>query len=371
MANKTQTLAIAGAIIVILAIAGYAFLGPHGESQNKALSVSSNSVQNAGTTQVASPTQASGNKEKVTIRVPNESGTWVNLATIADAKGFFEEQGITLQWTGKIGGGGPGQLASIAGGSNDFGAAAVMAIINAQNSGVKIKAIAPEYVYDNESSGNWYVLDNSGITSAKDLIGKKIAVNTLKANQEWTIREYLRKYNIPISAVELVIVDTQKTGNPYLAEQVLRSGDVALISATEVTESKLLQTGGVKKLFSNYDVWGDNSGNPAYVVSDKFASEHPDTVKSFVAALAKAADFTNENPDEALKIIIQYNYPGIDAQAAKAIKAHHYPAHALISDSQVKSWIARMETEGDIKQGSITPADVYTNEYNPYYTKVN
>lgn len=348
---NNKFLALAGIVIVIIAGASLALLSNKDSSNNN-----------------INPTSNPKQKEYTIIRMPNES-TWVTLATVAEEKGFFEEVGIKIEWTGKIAGGGPGQLASIAGGSNDIGSAAVMAIINAINKGVKIKAVGPEYELDEVSSTKWFVLENSNIKSAKDLIGKKIAVNTLKANAEYTIKEYLSQNSIPFDKVELLVVDGSRVGNPFLAEGLLRKGEVDMISVSEVTEWKLLTKGGVRRITSNYEVWGKASGNPAYVVSEDFMKNYPDATRKFVSALAKAADYINANQDDALRITIKRNYGNIDPDAAKQIKTKSYPEHALISEEQVKQWIDRMVKYGDIKEGQIKPSDIYTSEFNPYFKR--
>ncbi len=346
---NNKVLALSGIVIVIIAGVGLALLSNKDNSNNNIAPTSN-------------PTQ----KDYTIIRMPNES-TWVTLATVADEKGFFEEEGIKIEWTGKIAGGGPGQLASIAGRSNDIGSAAVMAIINAINKGVKIKAIGPEYEID-EQANTWYVLENSSIRTAKDLVGKKIAVNTLKANAEYTIKEYLSQNEVPFDKVELVVVDPSRSGNPFLTEEIFRRGEVDVMPASEVIEWHLLKNGGVRPLVTYYDIWGKASGNPAYVVSEEFMKKNPDATRRFVTALAKAADYINANPEEALQIEIKRNFDP-NSEPAKHIKAHRYPEHALISEEQVKQWIDRMVKYGDIKEGQIKPSDIYTNEFNPYYKK--
>lgn len=349
MEKKIKVLALAGIVIVIIASAGLTLLSNKYDSNN-----------------IANPTSNPAQKEYTIIRMPNET-TWVTLATVADEKGFFEEDGIKIEWTGKVSGGGPGSLASIAGRSNDAGSAAVMAIINAISHGVKIKAVAPEYEID-EQANTWYVLENSSIRSAKDLVGKKIAVNTLKANAEYTIKEYLSQNGVPFDKVELVVIDASRVGNPFLTEELFRKGEVDMMSAYEVIEWKLLQKGGVRRLTSYYEIWGRASGNPAYVVSEDFLKKNPDATRRFVAALAKAADYINANPEESLQIVIKRNF-ALNAEAAKHIKAHRYPEHALISEEQVKFWIDRMVKYGDLKEGQIKPSDIYTNEFNPYFKR--
>lgn len=353
-----NVLALAGIFIVIIAGVGLTQLSDNNAS-NDAVNPAAASV----------PKETVKPKEYTIIRSPNESGGFVKLAMIADEKGFFEEEGIKIEWTGKPAGGGPGAMASIVGGSNDVASAAVSAIINAISRGVKVKAVAPEYEIIERTSSKRYVLENSSIRTAKDLVGKKLSVNTLKAAQEYTIKEYLLQNGVPFDKVELVIVDSAKLGNPFLAEALLRKGEVDAISASDVTEWKLLQTGDVRVLFTDYEVWGKASGKPAYVVGEEFMKKNPDAVRRYVSALAKAADFVNANPEEALKIDLKRNYAGSDPETAKYINAQHYPEHALISEAQVKQWIDRMVKYGDLKEGQVTPSDIYTNEFNPYYKK--
>jgi len=346
--SKKKLYIAAGVIIAIVVIAGVVL----------ALSLGTPAGKSATSSDVKSYT---------VIRIANETGSYVNLATIADAKGFFAEHGIKVEWIGPIAGGGPGQLAAMAGGSQDAGSAAISAIINAQVAGVKVKAVGSEYVTDSNSA-EWYALNSSGIKSANDLVGKNIGVNTLKAAQEWTVRKYLEENNLSIKNVNLVVVDTNKAGNPYLAEQLLRKGDISLISASDILQNKLVTGGGVTPLFSEYDVWGNASGKPAYVVTNDLIQKNPEAVKGFVAALAEAADYTNTHPEESLQIVIAADYPGINATVAKNIHAKTYPTHGLISESQVESWIAFLEKEGAIKAGVVKLSDVYTNEFNPYYS---
>lgn len=348
--KNVKVFAFAGIAVIVIAGISFALLSDKDNSNN-----------------IANPASKTLQKEYTTIRMPDET-IWVTLATVAEEKGFFEEEGIKIEWTGKLAGGGPGQLASIAGGSNDAGSAAVMAIVNAISRGVKIKAVAPEWEIEEQQSTNWYVLENSSIRTAKDLSGKKIAVNTLKANAEYTIKEYLSQNGVPFDKVELVVIDGTRVGNPFLTEELFRKGEVDMMSAYEVTEWKLLQKGGVRRIVSNYEIWGRASGNPAYVVSEEFMEKNPDATRRFVTALAKAADYVNANPEEVLQIVIKRNF-AVNAEAAKHIKAHRYPEHALISEEQVKLWIDRMVKFGDLKEGQIKSSDIYTNEYNPYYKR--
>ncbi len=347
--KSTKLFAFAGIAVIVIAGIGLALLS-NKDSPNDTVNTTLKPEQ----------------KEYIIIRTPNESGAFVKLATVADEKGFFEKEGIKIEWTGKPAGGGPGTLASIAGGSNDAGSAAVSAIINAISRGVKVKAVGPEYETDEQAS-KWYVLENSSIKTAKDLAGKKLAVNTLKAAQEYTIREYLSQNGVPFDKVSLVVVDSSKLGNPYLPEALLRKGEVDVIAASGITEWKLLQNGGARRIFSDYEVWGRASGKPAYVVSEEFMKKNPDAIRRFVTALAKAADYINANPEQALKIDIKRNYAGTDPEIAKYIKANRYPEHALVSEELVKQWIDRMVRYGDLKEGQIKPSDIYTNEFNPYY----
>jgi ABC-type nitrate/sulfonate/bicarbonate transport system substrate-binding protein len=141
----------------------------------------------------------------------------------------------------------------------------------------------------------FFVLDDSSIKAAKDLKDKSIAVNTLGAHLDYTIREYLRIHSLNRDDVKLVVVP-----GPRLDEALRhRQEDVVAVGAWQSPiAGKIAAEAGVRVLFTDHDVLGDIVfGNK--VMEKAFIDQHPQAVKEFVTASVKAADWAAEHPDEA------------------------------------------------------------------------
>jgi len=197
--------------------------------------------------------------------------------------------------------------------------------------------------------------------AAEDLKDKSIAVNTLGAHLDYTIREYLRIHGLNKDDVKLVTVP-----GPRL-DQTLRDrqADVVAVGAWQSPiAAKIAAEGGVRVLFTDHDVLGDIvlASND---MEKAFIDQHPQTVKEFVTAPAKAADCVAEHPDEARKLVAQILEKRGDNPAAAA----HWPGyglrqHALYNDHDIKFWLDVLVREGKLKPGQFSPEDIATNKYN-------
>ncbi len=193
--------------------------------------------------------------EDVTLRyMPSHGG--VNAHELAEKLGYFEGTGITLENSGYASGG-PESLMALAGGSIDIGSAATAAGLNAIIGGNDFVAAYPTQGIDDQVQSIFYVLEDSPITSIEDIPGKTVAVNTLGAHLDYTVREALHQKGLPQNAANLVTVP-----GPQL-EQVLRSGqaDVAAFGYWQTTfEGAARQNGGLRAVFDDTDVLGEIAG---------------------------------------------------------------------------------------------------------------
>ena len=88
---------------------------------------------------------------------------------------------------------GPASIQSVVTGDTDFGGAFHGAIIKLVAAKAPIKAVVGYYGADAETFQGFYVLEDSPIRNGRDLIGKKVALNTLGAHSEFMWREYLSR----------------------------------------------------------------------------------------------------------------------------------------------------------------------------------
>ena len=297
-----------------------------------------------------------GNKKQVTIRLPD---TLSDLAFVAEAKGFFEKEGIKIQWTGKQAHG-PANIVSIAAGQNDAGASISTAMIQARKAGNKVRIVIPSSISSEQKPlVRYLVLDRGPYQKPEDLIGQKVVASPQTISW-YPLVEYLKKKGLDPGKVEFITL--RDAGQQ---EQALRQGDVAAIAITEPIASLMKKRGGIKSILTDFDALGINQIG-GWAFSDDFINNNPEAVRSFVRAILAAVEFikTDEaNANEAEKIIEKRT--GIAARTPELLPAHQF----IVSEQDIAKWIDIVERNGSIKPGEIKPSDVFTNEFNPYANK--
>ncbi|WNR43649.1 ABC transporter substrate-binding protein [Paenibacillus roseipurpureus] len=265
---------------------------------------------------------------------------------------------------------GPQDIQSVVTGDTDFGGAFNGAIVKLIAAKAPIKPVISYYGVDEATWTGYYVLDGSPIKSAKDLIGKKIAVNTLGAHHEFVIKEYLHRAGLTaeeIKQVTLVVVP------PVTTEQTLRAAQVDVASLGGVLRDKALERGGIHPLFSDKDLFGIFSAG-SYVLTDKFIKNNPNASRKFVEATAKAIEWARTTPRE--EVVARYekiiNERGRkeDTSTVKFWKSTGIAGKGgVISDKEFDTWIHWLVDEGVIKDGQLQLKGLYTNEFNPFATE--
>lgn len=208
---------------------------------------------------------------------------------IAEELGYFAEEGIKLEYVGTVPS--PQLVASVVAGKIDVGAAHINRTIAGISAGAKIKAVVAGTETTQEIPHMVYVtLDNSPIKNAQDLVGKKVGIPTIGGRNEYTPYAYLKKNGItaPKGKIEVIIMPE---GN---LEQALRQGDID-VAGFHKNPGFLTARGGLKILFTDYDVFGTVGGGTPFYFSEKFIKEKPDVVRRFVKAVAKANDWADAN----------------------------------------------------------------------------
>jgi ABC-type nitrate/sulfonate/bicarbonate transport system substrate-binding protein len=94
-------------------------------------------------------------------------------------------------------------------------------------------------------------------------------------------------------------------------------------------------------------------------VNGAFARAHPQAVKDFVSAIAKAGNWVNAHPDEARKLTAERL--GIDVNL---VERYAYVKDLVVTEPPIQYYIEILEQAGKIPKGKVAVKDVYTNEYN-------
>jgi ABC-type nitrate/sulfonate/bicarbonate transport system substrate-binding protein len=263
---------------------------------------------------------------------------------------------------------GPQDIQTVVTRDVDFGGAFNGAVLKLLAAGAPIEAVMGYYGVDEQTWGGYFVLENSPIQSPGDLIGKKVAVNTLGAHHEFVLREYLSRNGFSkeeIAQVTLVVVP------PVNAEQAVRQGQVEVAVLQSVLRDKALERGGLRKLFSDYDLFGKFTAG-SYVMTHDFSRERPRAARHFVQATARAIEWARGQPRETvvarLESIVARRGRAEDASSIKYWRSTGVAGTGgLIRDSDFATWIDWLVKDGQLRPGQLELKDIYTNELNPYF----
>jgi ABC-type nitrate/sulfonate/bicarbonate transport system substrate-binding protein len=284
----------------------------------------------------------------------------VTLPELAEDLGYLGN--VKLKWVGNTTSG-PQDIQSAATGQTDFGGAFAGAVVKLVEAGAPVKAVVNYYGEDEKTFSGFYVKNDSPIRGPQDLIGKKVAVNTLGAHSEAVTDTWLEKNGLTpdeIKQVQLVVLPPNDT------EEAIRRGQVDVGSLSGVLQDNAIAAGGLRSLFSDYGLFGAFAGGQ-YVFRTDFLAQNPDTVKTFTTGVAKAIEWERSTPrDQVIQRftqIIEKRNRGESTRNLQYWKSAGVPKAGIISDTDFSRWEKWLNETG-IVSGSVTPSKYYTNEFN-------
>ncbi|MEU4595813.1 ABC transporter substrate-binding protein [Nocardia sp. NPDC023988] len=306
------------------------------------------------------PTTADG---KTVLRYQGQTGL-VTPYELADELGYFSK--ISLRWEGDTTSG-PANIQAAATKQIEFGSAFNGAVVKLAAGGAPVRSVLSSYGSDDKSFTGYFVREDSGITSARDLIGKKVGVNTLGAHHEFVTREWLHQQGLTeaeIKQVQLIVVP------PVNTEEALRSGQIDVGALNSVWRETAVGRGGVRPLFTDTAIFGEFDYG-TYVFRTDFIAQNGEAVADFVQGTARATRWLQVTPreeaiakfteiitargrNENLKLLDYWRSAGIPVPGA------------VIAEKEIQIWIDWLVRNGELPAGKIAAKDLYTNEYNPY-----
>lgn len=273
---------------------------------------------------------------------------------LAAELGYFDGTGITIENVGYATGG-PASLIALASGDVEIGSAATSAVLNSIIGGNDFVAAYPSNGINDEVQSIFYVLEDSPIRDIKDIAGKTVAVNTLGAHLDYTIREALHSVGLPSDAANQIVVP-----GPQL-EQVLRSGqvDVSAFGYWQTTfEGAAKKNGGLRAIFDDTDVLGEIAGG-FIVLRRDFIEKHQQAAKVFVEQSERALDYARENPEETKKIFAKaLAERGESPDIAQYFRGYGVRPGGKAVERDLQFWIDVLVREGKLKEGQLSASEI-------------
>lgn len=314
--------------------------------------------------ETASVAADSAEFERLSLRYQGFAGQ-VTYPELAEDLGYLDP--IRLEYVGNTISG-PQDIQTVVTRDIDFGGAFNGAVIKLRAAKAPITAVIGYYGVDEHTWSGYYVLDDSPVRSARDFIGKKVAMNTIGAHQEFVLREYLTRGGLTreeIKQVTLVVVP------PVSAEQSLRQRQVDVAVLGNILRDKALERGQIRSVFTDHDLFGVFTAG-SYVLMNDFLRDHPKTSRRFVEATARAIEWARAAPREQVVVrmqrIIERRGRNEDTSATKYWRSTGVAGEGgLIQEREIQIWLDWLVKAGELKPDQLDSSSLYTNDLNPFH----
>jgi len=309
------------------------------------------------------PARPASGYETLELRYQGNNGI-ITPAELAEDLGYLAP--VRLSFVGSTISG-PASVQAVVTGDTDFGGAFNGAVIKLIAAKAPIVAIVGYYGVDDRRQSGFYVLNESPITGARDLLGKKISMNTLGAHSEFMVKEYLFRAGLgreDAQQVTLVVLP------PVNGEQVLRQKQVDVAILGDIYRDRIIERGGARSIVSDYQMFGEFTAG-SYVMMKSFIRDNPNTARKFVDAVGRAVEWARHTPREQViarfRDIVAKRGRNEDGAALKYWRSYGVAGRGgLISDGDFQIWIDWMVKDGELEPGKLPVRELYTNDLNPF-----
>lgn len=210
-------------------------------------------------------------------------------------RGLFRDEGIDLILTNT--GASADVVSAIIGGSLDVGTGGPTTVLIAAGRGLPMRIFsalnqAPESDADlGHLASAIMVPEDSTIKTAKDLSGKKLAVNALKGVGEIGIRNWMEKNGADAGAIQFV-----ELRFPDM-QAALKAGRIDAIWQPEPFVA-IGTGGGLRILGVNPEALVPGATLGVFFCTASYCEKSPQVIEKFRRAMDKAAAYANANPTE-------------------------------------------------------------------------
>jgi ABC-type nitrate/sulfonate/bicarbonate transport system substrate-binding protein len=230
--------------------------------------------------------RAAATLENIKVSYAVLSAAYMDHVTAME-KGYFRDEGLNVEVL-RMGGG--VATPALLSGQLHFSSSAGSSLSAAVRGGpLKI-------VYTNLSRPSYYlVATNPSIATARDLIGKKVVINSFGDTGHLATILYLKKYGINPSSVLFITVGRNEVRLPALMSGAV---DASPLAPRELVKLGLQKQKVIADLGKEIQlVWN------GVAVSNRLLAENPALVERFLRAIVKGREYARRNRDETIAII--------------------------------------------------------------------
>lgn len=245
-----------------------------------------------------------------TIPLENSAQAWY-----AKEMGFFAKEGLDVEMTSIQSG--SAVTAAVLSNAVDVGFSSIIPLAIAHNKNILLVLIAPGAEWTQAARNDaLFVPANSTARSAKDLNGKVIAVAGLGTLTEYAARAWIVQNGGDLSTVKFVEMGYSAMPAALTAGRI----DAALVNEPYLGSAKK----DSRLLAYPFDAVAKQFLIGGWEATPQWASEHPDLVKRFAAAMHDAAVWANVRANDAKSGAILSQYTKIDPSVIASMVRVHF-----------------------------------------------
>ena len=227
---------------------------------------------------------------------------------LAQDKGLFAQEGLKVEFIRVRGG--AEAIPAIIGGSMEIGFSSYDTIILANAQGLEFKIVAsnhhenaygnPDPAFGYGASGALLVKKETDIKKAKDLEGKKVAVNVLNSIIQFNAKVWMEKKGADPKKVYWLEVPIPALG------PALDGGKVDAIYQLEPFTTMMKLRGDVRVIDYPAAVVRPNMIMAGYGASLSYIQKHPDVLEKWARAHKSAIERLKARPEELTDMLVKY-----------------------------------------------------------------
>ncbi|MDP9292894.1 MAG: ABC transporter substrate-binding protein [Actinomycetota bacterium] len=253
-----------------------------------------------------------GGSQVTTLKIGLIPITPVAPVYLGIKKGFFAAEKLKVE--PQLAQGGAAIVPAVQSGDEQIGFSNSVSLMIAQTRGLGVKIVAPGEVSPTDPKDDNSALmvpKDSDISSAKDMEGKKIGVNTLKNIAGLTIEASLAKEGVDPKSLKLVEVPFPEM------QKVVERGDIDVGFFNEPFTSQA-EAAGARSIVKPYTATAPNLPIAPYFAMADWIEKNKDVLARFQRAMKKSTQYAIDHPDELRQILTEYTQ--IPPEAAKKIR---------------------------------------------------
>ncbi len=243
--------------------------------------------------EVATPAPAKP-KELLKIRVatPHPGTPETGVAAIAQAMGYFKEEGVEVEFVTTKGGGDTVQAVQVPGGADIGLLTGPMSVLGAIEKGAELKILSAAVTPGDQQ---WITAGDSPYKTVKDLAGKPVGYTSAGSSSNLYLQGILEK-----EGVKAELVAAGALGGSMWTQ--IKTGQLAAGIATPPDSWLRIEQEGARRLFGTMDY--PEFASYSYIVNfgrTDSVKNKPEAIKAFFRGWKRAAELIAKDPVAATK----------------------------------------------------------------------